>query len=169
MKIDKLVPAYLTIGNVSPLERCHRALKFANSRRRQAIAGSWPKRLALTLYSMGIPRTGKTSRTPPVWRKKNAQGFCASHGWDRCWWGLLRQAPAEGRKCILQVQSNEEVLVRGVAMNPVEHPHGVGNHQHIGHPFTVSRCALAGQQVGLIAAKRTGVLRGRKQVKKTKD
>merc|ERR1712139_138439 len=29
--------------------------------------------------------------------------------------------------------------VRGVARNPVEHPHGGGNHQHIGHPSTVSR------------------------------
>ncbi len=29
--------------------------------------------------------------------------------------------------------------VRGVAMNPVEHPHGGGNHQHIGHPATVGR------------------------------
>merc|ERR1712216_685086 len=27
--------------------------------------------------------------------------------------------------------------VRGVAMNPVEHPHGGGNHQHIGHASTV--------------------------------
>merc|ERR1712166_881920 len=26
--------------------------------------------------------------------------------------------------------------VRGVAMNPVEHPHGGGNHQHIGHAST---------------------------------
>ncbi len=30
-------------------------------------------------------------------------------------------------------------VTRGVAMNPVDHPHGGGNHQHIGHPSTVSR------------------------------
>merc|ERR1712226_231714 len=30
-------------------------------------------------------------------------------------------------------------VVRGVAMNPVEHPHGGGNHQHIGSPSTVKR------------------------------
>merc|ERR1712228_894843 len=29
--------------------------------------------------------------------------------------------------------------VRGVAMNPVEHPHGGGNHQHIGMASTVRR------------------------------
>jgi large subunit ribosomal protein L8e len=50
--------------------------------------------------------------------------------------------------------------VRGVAMNPVDHPHGGGNHQHIGHPSTVRRDAPPGQKVGLIAARRTGRIRG---------
>lgn len=50
--------------------------------------------------------------------------------------------------------------VRGVAMNPVEHPHGGGNHQHIGHPSTVPRDAPRGQKIGLIAARRTGLIRG---------
>ncbi|KAI8871567.1 60S ribosomal protein L2 [Ramicandelaber brevisporus] len=51
---------------------------------------------------------------------------------------------------------------RGVAMNPVDHPHGGGNHQHIGHASTISRGAVPGQKVGLIAARRTGLLRGTK-------
>ncbi|KAF9611445.1 hypothetical protein IFM89_032415 [Coptis chinensis] len=46
--------------------------------------------------------------------------------------------------------------VRGVAMNPVEHPHGGGSHQHIGHASTVSRHAVPGQKVGQIAARTTG-------------
>jgi len=50
--------------------------------------------------------------------------------------------------------------VRGVAMNPVEHPHGGGNHQHIGHASTVARNSPAGKKVGLIAARRTGRHRG---------
>merc|ERR1712039_531194 len=45
-------------------------------------------------------------------------------------------------------------------MNPVEHPHGGGNHQHVGHPTTVARDSCAGKKVGLIAARRTGILRG---------
>mmetsp|Transcript_9970 Transcript_9970/g.15003 ORF Transcript_9970/g.15003 Transcript_9970/m.15003 type:complete len:256 (-) Transcript_9970:248-1015(-) len=51
-------------------------------------------------------------------------------------------------------------VVRGVAMNPVEHPHGGGNHQHIGHPSTKARTAVPGQKVGLIAARRTGLIKG---------
>ncbi|KAK4831803.1 hypothetical protein QYF61_019233 [Mycteria americana] len=47
--------------------------------------------------------------------------------------------------------------VRGVAMNPVEHPFGGGNHQHIGKPSTIRRDAPAGRKVGLIAARRTGL------------
>lgn len=50
--------------------------------------------------------------------------------------------------------------VRGVAMNPVDHPHGGGNHQHIGHPSTISRNAPIGMKVGQIAARRTGLRKG---------
>lgn len=40
--------------------------------------------------------------------------------------------------------------VRGVAMNPVEHPHGGGNHQHIGKASTVKRGTSAGRKVNNI-------------------
>jgi len=54
---------------------------------------------------------------------------------------------------------------RGVAMNPVDHPHGGGNHQHIGKASTIARSAVPGQKAGLIAARRTGLLRGTVKVK----
>jgi len=47
-------------------------------------------------------------------------------------------------------------VVRGTAMNPVDHPHGGGSHQHIGKPSSVSRGAPPGRKVGHIAPKRTG-------------
>jgi len=59
--------------------------------------------------------------------------------------------------------------VRGVAMNPVEHPHGGGNHQHIGFPSTVKRDTPAGRKVGLIAARRTGRIRGAQVIHKSKE
>jgi large subunit ribosomal protein L2 len=49
--------------------------------------------------------------------------------------------------------------VSGVAMNPVDHPHGGGNHQAVHGPNSVSRNAPPGQKVGHIAPSRTG--RGR--------
>eukprot|EP00420_Gonyaulax_spinifera_P032566 CAMPEP_0197873418 /NCGR_PEP_ID=MMETSP1439-20131203/3220_1 /TAXON_ID=66791 /ORGANISM="Gonyaulax spinifera, Strain CCMP409" /LENGTH=113 /DNA_ID=CAMNT_0043492471 /DNA_START=72 /DNA_END=410 /DNA_ORIENTATION=+ len=61
-----------------------------------------------------------------------------------------------------KVKRNCWPRVRGCAMNPVEHPHGGGNHQHVGHPTTTARASCPGQKVGLIAARRTGLLRGGK-------
>mmetsp|Transcript_82118 Transcript_82118/g.160232 ORF Transcript_82118/g.160232 Transcript_82118/m.160232 type:complete len:232 (+) Transcript_82118:202-897(+) len=63
-----------------------------------------------------------------------------------------------------RVKRNSWPKVRGVAMNPVEHPHGGGNHQHIGHPSTVRREDPAGKKVGLIAARRTGRIAGKKVI-----
>merc|ERR1711915_904652 len=62
-----------------------------------------------------------------------------------------------------KVKRNCWPKVRGVAMNPVEHPHGGGNHQHIGKASTVSRGTSAGRKIGLIAARRTGLIRGTKK------
>ncbi|XP_022646832.1 60S ribosomal protein L8-like [Varroa jacobsoni] len=59
--------------------------------------------------------------------------------------------------------------VRGVCMNPVEHPHGGGNHQHIGKASTVKRNTPAGRKVGLIAARRTGRVRGTRVVTSKED
>ncbi|VDP30275.1 unnamed protein product [Schistosoma mattheei] len=59
--------------------------------------------------------------------------------------------------------------VRGVAMNPVEHPHGGGNHQHIGKPSTIRRDASHGRKVGLIAARRTGRIRGTRTITSKSD
>ena len=61
-----------------------------------------------------------------------------------------------------RVKRNCWPRVKGVAMNPVEHPHGGGNHQHVGMPTTVRRDTPKGRKVGLIAARRTGKLHGAK-------
>ena len=52
--------------------------------------------------------------------------------------------------------------VSGVAMNPVDHPHGGGNHQAVHGPNSVARGAPPGSKVGHIAPSRTGRGRGKK-------
>ncbi|MDI6916300.1 MAG: 50S ribosomal protein L2 [Thermoplasmatales archaeon] len=47
-------------------------------------------------------------------------------------------------------------IVSGVAMNPVDHPHGGGSHQHVGKTSSLPRGAPPGRKVGHIAPKRTG-------------
>jgi large subunit ribosomal protein L2 len=44
--------------------------------------------------------------------------------------------------------------VRGVAMAPVNHPHGGGSHQHVGRPSTVGAGAWPGQKVGRFSPKK---------------
>jgi len=68
-----------------------------------------------------------------------------------------------------RVKRNCWPKVRGVAKNPVEHPHGGGNHQHIGKPSTVRRDASPGKKVGLIAARRTGRIRGTRVINSKKE
>lgn len=55
-----------------------------------------------------------------------------------------------------RVKRNSWPKVRGVAMNPVDHPHGGGNHQHIGNGGCVHRDDVPGQKFGQIAARQTG-------------
>lgn len=51
----------------------------------------------------------------------------------------------------LQSRSKAYFKVSGVAMNPVDHPHGGGSHQHIGGPSTVGRNVWPGQKVGRLS------------------
>jgi large subunit ribosomal protein L2 len=51
--------------------------------------------------------------------------------------------------------------VRGVAMNPVNHPHGGGAHQHVGRPSTVSSGTWPGAKVGRFSKSRRRVKKGR--------
>jgi large subunit ribosomal protein L2 len=51
----------------------------------------------------------------------------------------------------LRSRSTAYFKVSGVAMNPVDHPHGGGSHPHVGGPSTVSRNAPPGQKVGRLS------------------
>ncbi|GAB2225317.1 hypothetical protein Droror1_Dr00006109 [Drosera rotundifolia] len=55
-----------------------------------------------------------------------------------------------------RVKRNSWPKVRGVAMNPVDHPHRGGNHQHVGHSTCVGRDSVPGQRAGLRYARQAG-------------
>lgn len=56
----------------------------------------------------------------------------------------------------MQSTATKWPVVRGVAMNVIDHPFGGGAHQHAGRPKTVARGTSPGRTVGLVAARRTG-------------
>ena len=51
----------------------------------------------------------------------------------------------------LSSRSKAYFKVSGVAMNPVDHPHGGGSHKHVGKPSTVSVNAPPGRKVGRLS------------------
>ena len=55
---------------------------------------------------------------------------------------------------MLRSKANIFPVVSGVAMSSVNHPHGGGNHQHVGKPNTVSRHAPPGRKVGRLSPKK---------------
>jgi len=84
-------------------------------------------------------------------------GVLAGHGRDEM---PLRTAGAAHYKA--KARGKLFPHVSGVAMNPVDHPHGGGNHQAVHGPNSVARGTPPGAKVGLIAPSRTGRGRGKR-------
>jgi len=155
--------ATLTVGNVAPVGEMPEGTVICNVEAKHGDRGVLAR--ASGNYATVItqnPDEGKTRIRLPSGAKKSIPstsramvGLVAGGG--RIDKPLLKAGNAYHK---YKAKRNSWPIVRGVAMNPVDHPHGGGNHQHIGHPSTVRRDAPAGQKVGLIAARRTGRLRG---------
>jgi len=84
-------------------------------------------------------------------------GVLAGHGRDEM---PLRTAGAAHYKA--KAKGKFYPHVSGVAMNPVDHPHGGGNHEAVHGPNSVARGTPPGAKVGNIAPRRTGRGRGKK-------
>ncbi|RKO96595.1 hypothetical protein CXG81DRAFT_10564 [Caulochytrium protostelioides] len=160
--------AALTIGNILPLSAMPEGTIICNIEEKVGDRGSLARTSGNYATIIGHNRDeGKTRVKLPSGTKKILDSRCRATvgivaGGGRIDKPLLKAGRAYHKyKC----KSNSWPKTRGVAMNPVDHPHGGGNHQHIGHASTVSRGAPAGQKVGLIAARRTGLLRGTKVIK----
>ncbi|XP_065359002.1 large ribosomal subunit protein uL2 [Calliphora vicina] len=163
--------ATLQIGNVMPVSQMPEGTIICNLEEKTGDRG----RLARTSgnYATVIahnPDTKKTRVKLPSGAKKvvpsaNRAMVGIVAGGGRIDKPILKAGRAYHK---YKVKRNSWPKVRGVAMNPVEHPHGGGNHQHIGKASTVKRGTSAGRKVGLIAARRTGRIRGGKGDSKDK-
>lgn len=159
--------AALTVGNVVPLSAVPEGTVVCNIEARPGDRGCFAR--CSGDYAVVVTHDedkGVSKLRLPSGGKKSVKSSCRAMigivaGGGRTDKPMLKAGRAFHK---YKVKRNEWPKVRGVAMNPVEHPHGGGNHQHIGHPSTTKRICSAGQKVGLIAARRTGRLRG---IKKT--
>jgi len=155
--------ATITVGNVLPVGNLPEGTVICNLENKHADRGKFARSSGnyATVINQN-PDEGKTRIRLPSGTKKSIPSTCRAMiglvaGGGRVDKPLLKAGTAFHK---YKVKRNCWPKVRGVAMNPVDHPHGGGNHQHIGHPSTVRRDAPPGQKVGLIAARRTGRLRG---------
>jgi len=161
--------AQLTIGNIMPIGQmpegtivCNLEEKYGDRGKLARTSGNYATVIAHN------PDTNKTRVKLPSGTKKSVLstnramvGIVAGGG--RIDKPLLKAGNSYHK---YKAKRNCWPKVRGVAMNPVEHPHGGGNHQHIGKASTVKRGTSAGRKVGLIAARRTGRIRGGKKFTK---
>jgi len=155
--------AALTVGNVLPIAAMPEGTIICNVEAKEGDRGSFARCSGnyATIISHSEDGNKSKIRLPSGAKKtisSNARAVVGLvGGGGRIDKPILKAGVAHYK---YKAKRNSWPKVRGVAMNPVDHPHGGGNHQHIGHPSTVRRDAPPGAKVGLIAARRTGRLRG---------
>jgi large subunit ribosomal protein L8e len=155
--------AELTIGNILPLGQIPEGSVVCNI---EESAGDCGK-IARAGGGYGLivaqdPDKNVTRVRLPSGSKKTLSSSCRAMigiiaGGGRTDKPLLKAGRAWHK---YKAKRNEWPRVRGVAMNPVDHPHGGGNQQHMGKPGTVRRDKPAGAKSGQISARRTGRVRG---------
>ena len=158
-----LFAAALTVGNILPVASMPEGTIISNVEAKYGDRGSFARASGTSAIIIGHSEDGEKTRVRlPSGVRKTIQGSCRGMvgviaGGQRTDKPLLKAAAAYWKN---KAKRNRWPKVRGVAMNPVDHPHGGGNQQHIGHPSTVPRSAPPGQKAGLVAARRTGKIRG---------
>jgi len=175
LKVFTLVPsstavkkATLTVGNVLPVSQCPEGTIICNIEEKVGDRGALARTSGNYATIIGhSPEENKTRIRLPSGAKKTVSGDARATigivaGGGRIDKPLLKAGRAYHK---YKAKRYNWPRTRGVAMNPVDHPHGGGNHQHIGKASTIARSAVPGQKVGLIAARRTGLLRGTVKVK----
>ena len=159
--------ASLSVGNILPVNVMPEGTIISNVEAKLGDRGSFARASGTSAIVIGHSEDGKKTRVRlPSGIRKSVLGGCRAMV-GVCAGGARTDKPMlKANKSYYRAHAKKRnwPRVRGVAMNPVEHPHGGGNHQHVGHPTTSRRDAPRGQKVGLIAARRTGVIRGGRKI-----
>jgi len=155
--------AQLKIGNILPLVSMPEGTIVSNVEERPGDRGKLAR--ASGDYATIISHNADTNQTRlrlPSGSKKIVQSDSRAQVGIIAGGGRIDKPMLKAGRSYWKYKAkrNSWPKVRGVAMNPVEHPHGGGNHQHVGHATTVKRDSPAGKKVGLIAARRTGRIKG---------
>ena len=160
--------AALNTGNILPLKNIPEGINVCNVELYSGDKGQLARTSGVSATVIGHTVSGRKTRLRlPSGARKIVKSSC------RAMVGIVAGGGRTGKPILkagrafhkAKAKRNNWPVVKGMAMNPVEHPHGGGNHQHIGHPSTVARDTPHGRKVGLIAARRTGRFRGSRNPK----
>jgi len=164
--------ARLATGNILPINKIPEGTTVCNVEKYAGDGGQFAKASGTFVTVIGQSEDGAKTRIKlPSGHRKTIVGQ------SRAMLGIVAGG-GRNEKPILKAGVKHYMFkpkrkmfpkVRGVCMNPVEHPHGGGNHQHVGKPTTIGRGKPAGRKVGLIAARRTGRIRGGDKMKFAKE
>lgn len=155
--------AALAVGNVLPVRNIPEGTLVCNVEQRRGDAGQYAR--ASGTFATIIAQSEDGSKT----RVKLPSGIRKTVDADaRAMVGIVgaggraeKPVLKAGRKFwMCKAKRKMWPMVTAVSMTPSSHPFGGGNHKHLGCPSTVGRRIPPGAKVGLIAARRTGRLRG---------
>ncbi len=166
--------AALSVGNILPVSALPEGTIVSNCEAKTGDRGSFARASGTATIIIGHSDDGKKTRIRlPSGTRRTIPGNCRAMIGLVAGGGRTDKPICKAGNSYYRWKAKRRGTwprVRGVAMNPVDHPHGGGNCQHIGHPSTVSRYASHGVKVGLIAARRTGLIRGgNKELKVQKE
>lgn len=155
--------ASLDIGNILPVHKIPEGTLVCNVEYRQGDKGEFARSSGTSVVVIAHSEDKKKTRIKlPSGIRKTIDSRCRAMigiigGGGRVEKPLLKAGAKYWKQ---KARRKMWPIVRGIAMNPVDHPHGGGNHQHVGKPTTVGRRLSPGRKVGLIAARRSGLLKG---------
>ncbi|MCK4475223.1 MAG: 50S ribosomal protein L2 [Methanophagales archaeon] len=154
--------AAIKTGNTLPLRRMPEGITICNLEARPNDGGKFARASGNFATLLAHEQeTGKTLVVMPSGKKKWLSSDCfATIGVVAGGGRTEKPFVKAGKKYHkMKARAAKYPTVRGVAMNPVDHPFGGGGHQHVGKSKTPARGAPPGRKVGSIAAKRTGYKR----------
>jgi len=154
--------AAIKTGNTLPLRCIPEGITICNLEARPKDGGKFARASGNCATLLAHEQeTGKTLVVMPSGKKKWLSSDCfATIGVVAGGGRTEKPFVKAGKKYHkMKARAAKYPTVRGVAMNPVDHPFGGGGHQHVGKSKTPARGAPPGRKVGNIAAKRTGYKR----------
>ena len=160
--------AQLSVGNVLPVQKIPEGTLICNVEAKKGDTGQFARSSGTFATVIGQSEDGKTTRIKlPSGIRKTIDSEARAMVGIVSGGGRNEKPVLKAGKKFHMFKAKRKMwpIVTAICMNPVDHPFGGGNHQHLGKPSTCARDTPAGKKAGLIAARRTGLLRGGNKAK----